>query len=288
MKEYRKYDDVSLKKLKMELLEIFKVFDKLCRKYEINYFATAGTLLGAIRHGGFIPWDDDLDIGMLRADYEKFLKIPREEFEGYGLCAPEITPGEYYSFVTKFYKKGTKFITPISYVDNKMNMGIFIELFPFDDVEDKNANLEKQIKKVNRIKNFYTTAACDNIIVFDSGIKGSIKKLIKRIVKMYLRITRNDLNKLTSDYIKTINVNLNSEMAYAFSDVGHLIKKAGVESTEYRKFEDTQILVPKDYDMVLKGLYGSNYMQLPPEEKRWNQAPIYIQFSDGSCADFSE
>ena len=151
MKEYRKYDDVSLKKLKMELLEIFKVFDKLCRKYEINYFATAGTLLGAIRHGGFIPWDDDLDIGMLRADYEKFLKIPPEEFKGYGLCAPEITPGEYYSFVTKFYKKGTKFITPISYVDNKMNMGIFIELFPFDDVEDKNANLEKQIKKVNRI-----------------------------------------------------------------------------------------------------------------------------------------
>lgn len=136
MKGFRKYDDMTLDKLKKELIDIFEVFDSLCKKYDIKYFATGGTLLGVVRHGGFIPWDDDLDIGMLRTEYDKFLKIPHSEFEGYGLCAPEITPGGYYSFVTKFYKKDTKFITPISYADNKNDMGIFIELFPFDDVEE--------------------------------------------------------------------------------------------------------------------------------------------------------
>lgn len=97
MKGFRKYDDMTLDKLKKELIDIFEVFDSLCKKYDIKYFATGGTLLGVVRHGGFIPWDDDLDIGMLRTEYDKFLKIPHSEFEGYGLCAPEITPGGYYS-----------------------------------------------------------------------------------------------------------------------------------------------------------------------------------------------
>ena len=74
MKGFRKYDDMTLDKLKKELIDIFEVFDSLCKKYDIKYFATGGTLLGVVRHGGFIPWDDDLDIGMLRTEYDKFLK----------------------------------------------------------------------------------------------------------------------------------------------------------------------------------------------------------------------
>lgn len=284
MKGFRKYDDMTLDKLKKELIDIFDVFDSLCKKYDIKYFATGGTLLGVVRHGGFIPWDDDLDIGMLRTEYDKFLKIPHSEFEGYGLCAPEITPGGYYSFVTKFYKKDTKFITPISYADNKNDMGIFIELFPFDDVEEN--LLEKQKKRVNRIKALYTTAVCDHIIVFDVGLKGIIKKMAKRIIKIYVSLTHKTLESLTKEYIDVVDTAIETEKAYAFSDVGHLIAKKGVESPVYRKFENIQMLVPSDYDMVLKGLYGSDYMQLPPKEKRWNQAPMYIGFSDGSAVDF--
>lgn len=284
MKPYRKYDEETLNKLKEELVCIFEIFDKLCRKHNIKYFATAGTLLGAIRHEEFIPWDDDLDIGMLREEYNKFLEIDPKEFEGYGLCAPELTPGGYYSFVTKFYKKNTKFITQINYADNKDDMGIFIELFPFDYIDDN--KLKKQVKKVNKIKACYTTLACEKIIVFDSGIKGIIKKIVKHMLKIYLKLKGVDLKKLTLEYLNSIDQGKISEKLYTFSDVGHIICKSWVHNTYYKKFANTQIAIPENYDMVLKGLYGNNYMELPPEEKRWNQAPVYIEFSDGTNVNF--
>ena len=99
-------------------------------------------------------------------------------------------------------------------------------------------------------------------------------------------MTHKTLESLTKEYIDVVDTAIETEKAYAFSDVGHLIAKKGVESPVYRKFENIQMLVPSDYDMVLKGLYGSDYMQLPPKEKRWNQAPMYIGFSDGSAVDF--
>ena len=71
---------------------------------------------------------------------------------------------------------------------------------------------------------------------------------------------------------------------YIYAGCGTSLKS--YSTPVYRKFENIQMLVPSDYDMVLKGLYGSDYMQLPPKEKRWNQAPMYIGFSDGSAVDF--
>lgn len=228
MKPYRKYDEETLNKLKEELVCIFEIFDKLCRKHNIKYFATAGTLLGAIRHEGFI--------------------------------------------------------TPINYADNKDDMGIFIELFPFDYIDDN--KLKKQVKKVNKIKACYTTLACEKIIVFDSGIKGIIKKIVKHMLKIYLKLKGVDLKKLTLEYLNSIDKGKISEKLYTFSDVGHIICKSWVHNTYYKKFANTQIAIPENYDMVLKGLYGNNYMELPPEEKRWNQAPVYIEFSDGTNVNF--
>ena len=72
-------DDVTLRKVQLELLAMLKDIDQVCSKYQIAYFLDSGTLLGAIRHQGFIPWDDDLDIGMLRSDYDRFSAIAQKE-----------------------------------------------------------------------------------------------------------------------------------------------------------------------------------------------------------------
>ena len=102
VKKFKKYEDGDLKHLQADLLTIRAKLDELCKKHDIKYFAVGGTLLGAMRHEGYIPWDDDIDLGMLYEDYIKFINIPEEEYEGFGLYAPEKNPGEYYSYVTKF------------------------------------------------------------------------------------------------------------------------------------------------------------------------------------------
>lgn len=88
---YRQYDPAVLQKIQQEELVVLKEFVRICNKYSINYFAVFGTAIGAVRHHGFIPWDDDMDFGMLRDDYEKFIKVAPKEFHGkFGLAGPRI------------------------------------------------------------------------------------------------------------------------------------------------------------------------------------------------------
>lgn len=82
---YREYDPDVLKKLQKAEIEILKDFDALCDKYSIDYFVCGGTALGGVRHEGFIPWDDDIDIGMTRDDYERFLEVAETEYGWEGL-----------------------------------------------------------------------------------------------------------------------------------------------------------------------------------------------------------
>lgn len=102
---YRQYEPEVLKRLQREELEVLREFVRICNKYDIQYFAVFGTCIGAIRHKGFIPWDDDMDFGMLREEYERFCKVaPKEMGDRFGLAGPDCKE-KFYNFVSKFYKK---------------------------------------------------------------------------------------------------------------------------------------------------------------------------------------
>ncbi len=281
---FRKYNPNELDKLHKDMIFVLEKLNQLCQKYEISYFAVAGTLLGAIRHKGYIPWDDDLDVGMLIEDYDKFLNIPAEEFEEFGLYALEKNPGDYYSFVTKFYFKDSRFISPIAKADGKNKMGIFIEIFPFYDLPSNNAKIFSMYNKAELLKALYTTVVCDNVIVFTKGIKGIIKKAIKHILRIGLRLCNLDAVKISKLYDKMTRqyTNKDSEYVGSFSDVFSMYRKEWLSDTVRVKFENTTILIPKGYKGYLKTFYGDSYMQLPPESKRWNQAADYIRFIDGT------
>ena len=103
------YDEEILERLHGVQLQILGDLDRVCRKYGIKYFALYGTAIGAVRHGGFIPWDDDIDVGMLREDYDKFIDIFNKELDGdYELITP-YKDSDYTCTVTHLQKKGTKF-----------------------------------------------------------------------------------------------------------------------------------------------------------------------------------
>lgn len=121
---FRMYDPETLKSVQKAEAGILKDFDRVCEKYGIHYFLDGGTLLGAVRHQGFIPWDDDLDVGMTRENYERFKQImPQELGADYVLTTPATHEG-YCSAVIKLMKKGTKFVPQFS-VEMKCWLGIY-------------------------------------------------------------------------------------------------------------------------------------------------------------------
>lgn len=147
-------------------LQMLIVVQKICRRYNLKYYAIAGTLLGAIRHKGFIPWDDDLDIAMPRKDYQKFLEYAKKELPSNCILQTPWTDEDYFQGHAKIRMKDTTAIRQIQWKDQfKFNQGIFIDIFPLDNIPD-NALLRKihryitmrTINRINMGRYYYTNA----------------------------------------------------------------------------------------------------------------------------------
>ena len=220
------------KKIQKLEIEIIKEIDRIAKKYNINYFLIAGSLIGCIRNGGFIPWDDDLDISMPRKDYEKFIEVCKYELNDRFILDSRENNIYYYRLAAKVRIKNTKYIQD-DLINYKGNQGIWVE----------------------------------KIVVFIFSIF-SIKKLNNLQKKI---MTKN--NNKNYEYF----VNLSSRYGYK----KYIYKKSDWLPTKNKKFENINLPVPNNYDLILKGVYG-NYMKIPPKEKQYIHNPILIQFEDGT------
>lgn len=276
---YKQYEPEVLKKIQQEELKVLKEFIRICDKYDINYFGVFGTVIGTVRHHGFIPWDDDMDFGMLRDDYEKFKKVAPEEFgDRYGLAGPDCNQ-KYYNFVSKMYKKNTRFAT--NYDHGNFEMGINIDIFVFDDLAMNRKARNKQMKKALFLRKLYMTK---NVNFYTSSVftKGNLMGRIACGLMHYawkvLPVTNEWLAKKwkenatryhgTSKVVTQFNDTMIWESRISMDDLFPLVELP---------FEDIKIKVPKNYDKILRELYG-DYMQLPPKEKRQNHYPYILQF----------
>ncbi len=285
---YRTYDEETLKKLQVSMLDILRKFDGLCEKYGIKYIACGGTLLGAVRHKGFIPWDDDMDIGMLREEYDKFLAIPKSEYEDlFELRTPE-SGMNYYNLVSKFYQKNTRYISELAKADGQ-DMGIFIEIFPFEGVSDNEKQRNRQLRKVRRLKLIYTCISTRKIVVLDKGLVYLLKYTVKALIKIWAKLFHITPEKLEKKYNDLTISDEKTELVRTFSDQadGFMRKREWFEDLIKIEFEDYHIYIPRDYDDLLHKQYG-NYMQLPPEGERENHAVALVQFADGEVKEYHD
>ena len=282
--KYKQYDPVTLRKIQQVELGIYKEIRRICDKYHLSCFALYGTAIGVARHKGFIPWDDDMDIGMLREDYETFLKVAPQEFAGkYKLTGPDCAD-KYYNLVPNVSKVGTRFIHLFD--SGNFNVGILVDIFPLDYTVADDKLRKKQEQKCLFWRTLYLLR---NVNFYKNHLEGDGNRFLLLASAVAHHLLR--ISPLSNDFL----ARRYKKWAVKYNDPAHrgtLITRLGEESAEKSllaqeemfplvemPYEDTTIHMVRCYDKMLRNFYG-DYMQLPPEENRKNHYPNFLDFGE--------
>lgn len=274
------YQNSELRQLQLVELDILKVIDSLCKEYKIEYFLDSGTALGAKRHRGFIPWDDDIDIGMLRQDYDRFLKIASESLPlGYELCAPGANQG-YAPMFAKVMKSGTKFQTRET-LESGFEQGIFVDIFPYDIMSCVTKQQRRQIRSCRMWQSVSYLYHSKSITVPHSGVLGVAEKFACRVAHGLIHFFINE-QAIIDAYQKALVCEGDSGsqvMAFAYPigegyEVEMLLPSVDLE------FEGDNYPAPCCIENYLTAMYGKDWNKLPPENKRRNHAPVILDFGE--------
>lgn len=244
-------------------LELLIELDRICEKYDINYYIYGGTLLGAIRHGGFIPWDDDIDIVMFRNDYEKFIKVCNDSLnDKYYLQTIENEPLSLLSW-GNLYKKDTAFIQ--SFVNKDCFQGISIDIFALDRVPNNKLNQ----KIYGFIHDILNSIFWERFIV--NNKPNSFKRKVIRIVANITKIIP-DI-KYRKFHEKILTIYNTRKCSYVVHNSFRKFNKKIMpikffEKDCYLEFEGIKFKAPFEWKKILQDYYGEDFMQIPDKNNQ--------------------
>lgn len=238
----------DLDEIKNIELDILKYIHKICEENHLVYFMAGGTLLGAVRHKGFIPWDDDIDLLMFREDYEKMIKIINGDNSIYHMESLE-SDKEYLSTFAKVTDTRTRI--KFAHKMNDKETGVFVDIFPMDGVGN---NYKKSAGYVNFLSKCYHKFTSRRMRVKNTKVNRFFINKYARLLEFMAK--RKNCN--SCKYIARV-VNMRGEC--------EIMKNKWFKSRVLLEFEGEKFYAPKGYDHYLTRLYG-NYMQLPPSTQQ--------------------
>lgn len=272
-------EEAVLKKVQPVLLEMLKEIDRVCRENGISYFLYRGTFLGAVRHQGFIPWDDDLDVAMLREDYEKFCRVapqklnPRYTFQNWH------TDPRYAHPFGKLRKRNTLYVEAKSGKPLAEN-GFYVDVYPLDAAPEDYRPLARKLMHLYRlklVKSGYTP--------WQEGTRTIWKKRVGYLAYQLAAafLTQEQLIEKYEALVRAVPLGTRVYEQSALPR-DYLFDIGWCRQLKDYPFEDGFFPGPAEYDSFLTNLYG-DYMQLPPEGQRENRHQILkMDFgTEGDC-----
>lgn len=275
---YNKQELIKIQRLELDVL---KTIMDICAKVNIECFLIGGTALGSVRHKGFIPWDDDIDVGMTRENYKRFLNE-----------AEKLLPNKYYLqtpykgdncpyFYSKLRLNGTEFVEYCNR-NAEINHGIYVDIFPFDEVpDDERLNL-KQFKKIQRLISIFALRQISDVSVYPVRIFEKLRCGIRHVLHKVIRIIPYKflINKMEKEFTR-----YNGTRQSAIACLNFPIRK-----TEYIKvkelkplkictFENITVKIPNEFDAYLTRHYG-DYMKMSPVEEQVGHKPWRVNLGE--------
>lgn len=261
---------LDIKEVQALQLELMKKLHAFLKEQEIPYYLLAGSALGAVRHGGFIPWDDDIDIGMFRADYERFLSVCDGFDQGYDIVNFH-NAKNCDNCLTRIYFPNT-YIEVHSTKGTVLDTRLYFDIFPLDNVPDDDAERRTFEKKIVKKKR---TIALIDVRNYQNSKKAL---LAKKVISACLRPARGRILKKTDALMRKYSkceTSLVCSLSSQYSFAKQVMPKSVYGTPTLHAFADTEFYVPEQLNTYLSTLYGKDYMQVPPENKRRKGHDIY-------------
>ena len=250
--------------LQLKMLDMMSWYHKLCEENNLRYYVVGGTALGAIRHKGFIPWDDDIDVGMPRADYEKFRELSSKLSAG-SRYAIEF-PSNKKDFVYPYGKVYDTATTLIEHTRYKTKRGIFIDVFPLDGLGDDKEEALRSFEAIDAKYNLLATEVC--ALRKERGWYKNLAIIIARCIPPFILNSR----KLIRQIEELSKKRDFDSCEYVANAVGNwhkkeIMRREWLGTPTLYEFESIKVYGPENYHEYLTQLYG-DYMKLPPKEKQ--------------------
>lgn len=254
-----------MNELQTKLVDMLSWFHNMCEENDLRYYIIAGTMLGAVRHKGFIPWDDDIDVGMPRSDYEKLRALAKEKGKmgKYLIEYPSLENKEYPYLIAKLYDTTTTFVEKQR---RKVKRGIYIDIFPLDGIGDSMEEAAENYKLF--YKNFKLNLIISSAFLRRRGLYKNMAVLCGRVISPVF-VNKRKLAKKIDGICKRFDF----DKSKIVSNLMGGAREKGFIPREYFgtptlvQFEGLMVYGLEQPELYLKSMYG-DFMKLPPVEKR--------------------